>query len=78
MVEVRGPVDVRVPVEHSEAHEARVLEARQRPEDPLLLANLELRLEAHEVEVLFREIVLPELQKRHMVAEFYVVIANVG
>ena len=58
---MRRSVDVRVAVEHPEAHELGALEARQHPEDALLLADPELRLEADEVEVLPREIVLAEL-----------------
>ena len=60
-VEVRRAVDVRVPVEHPVPDEDGVREARERPEDPPLLADLQLRLEADEVEVLPREVVLPEL-----------------
>ena len=56
-----GAVDVRVAVEHAEPHEFGLREARQHAEDALLLADLELRLEPDEVEVLAREVVLAEL-----------------
>ena len=61
--EVRGEsargVDVRIPVDAPEPQELGALEARDHPEHPLLLGDLQARLEAHQVPHLPRAILLP-------------------
>ena len=59
-----GPVDVGVAVHHAEAHELRVLEAGNQAQHALLLAPLDLRLEADQAVVIAGEVVLPQLHGR--------------
>jgi hypothetical protein len=63
-LEHRRPVDVRVPVNESEAHELGLLEARHQAEDAGLLAPLQLRLTPDEAEMVRGEVVLAQLQHR--------------
>ena len=57
----RRAVDVRVAVHHPEPHELGLLEARNHPQHARLFAPLQLRLKAHQAEVIAGERVLTQL-----------------
>jgi hypothetical protein len=56
-----GSVDVGIAVDHAEAHELRLFEARNQPQHAGLIAPFDLRLESHQAEVIAGQRVLPQL-----------------
>ena len=64
LVEDGRCVHVGVPVHHAEPHELRALEPGDQPQHARLIAPFDLRLKAHEAEVIARQIVLTELHHR--------------
>jgi len=53
-----GRINVGVPVHHAVAHEFRLLQARNHPQDSFLLSPLQISLEAHDIVESARQVIL--------------------